>query len=132
MTDNSNIGAKLIAAIIFVMSPITPVLLAVTALICIDFGTGLWAAYKNNVPITSRKMGETVAKLILMNIGVIAAFITETYIIPEIPLVKILAGFVALVELQSIFENAFKATGNDIFRSVKEIISRKKDEVKNN
>jgi len=128
MIENSNWQTKLIVAVITVMTPIAPVIFTVVGLVIADFVTGVYASVKVNERITSRRMSETVSKLILMSIGIISAYFAETYIIPEVPLVKVLAGFVALVELQSIFENAFKATGKDVFKNLKEIISRKRED----
>lgn len=107
-----------------VLTPIIPVMLVVLTLICFDFLTGVYASFRERQAISSRKIGNTVAKITLLNVGILSAFLIESYIVPEIPFVKVTAGFVAMVELTSILENIHRATGVNILKALKEWVSR--------
>lgn len=97
--------------------PIQPIMWTVFALIAADFITGIISSIKLNGwrSIRSSRMGDTVIKLFLYELSLILSYVCELYILPYIPLVRIVAGFIALTELKSFAENVGKATGKDSF-----------------
>lgn len=132
VTNNSVTSSKsfiphwpdILAFCIAFITPLAPTMLAIGFLLMIDFFTGMWAAYKNEEKITSRKMGTTVSKIVLYNIAIITCSVVERYLVPQIPFVSIAAGAIALVELKSLTENIYKATGLNLWDTFKEYISR--------
>jgi phage-related holin len=115
---------KLLMMVFTILTPIYPVMITILILIIIDFISGVYAALRKHERISSKKIGNTVAKIILLNLGVLSSYLVETYIVPEIPFVKVTAGFVALIELTSILENINKATGVNIITAFKRWLSR--------
>lgn len=87
-------------------------------LLASDMITGIWAASKKNEAITSHRLADTFNKMLLYNLGVLVCFALELNIFTEIPLVKIAAGTVAMIELKSLFENIAKVTGRDIWPQI--------------
>lgn len=118
--------------LIFIISfllPIQSVLLATGALVAFDLITGLWAARKNNIPITSVKLSNTISKSFLYMIAILAFRCAEIYLVPEIQFTRIIAGFIAITEIKSISENAGKILGTDLWKYVKDLIDRSKKDV---
>jgi phosphate/sulfate permease len=116
---------ELIVVVATILSPILPVLYAITFLVVVDLIFGITASYKNKESITSNKMSNTISKFILYNLAIISAF-SMTFIIGNtIPIVHIVAGTIACVEFKSIGENFFKATNIDLIDGLKEIFKRK-------
>jgi phage-related holin len=83
-----------------------------------DTITGVIAAAKNNKAIKSRRLFETVGKFVSYGIGIIIARIIETCFIPNFPAVKLMAGYIAFIEVKSIDENIQKITGHSLFESI--------------
>ena len=113
------------------LAPIYPTMLAIGFLLVGDFILGIIAAYKQKESITSRKMSNTISKMFLYNFTIIVLFVCEKYLVPEIPFVKIGSGLIAVVELKSLSENVYKATGLKLWESIKGYITRNKIEDKN-
>lgn len=97
-----------------VFAPVIPVLLAMLALIGIDFVSGVWRSTKKGDKFTSNRAKRTVAKFALYVCAVLAAFLLETFIMPDVmPITKMIAGFIGLVEVKSVLENVQSVTGVD-------------------
>lgn len=107
------------------LTPVFGVMAAMVCLIIIDFITGVYAAWRNGENISSRKLGNTLSKFLLYNLMVLAAFLIETLIVPEVPFIKIVGGYVALTEFKSIGENFNKIYGIDVMKAVRKFFSRK-------
>lgn len=102
-----------------VFAPIKGMVLTVLALVLADLITGVWAAYKLQQPITSAKLRTTVSKLIIYLVAVCVGFLVETYLIDALlPVSKLIAGAIGMVELTSLLENANKILGTDIFKAL--------------
>lgn len=75
-------------------------------LIMVDLITGVIAAKKQNIPVTSAGLRRTLSKLIIYELAMILAFITQQYLTGDtIPVSSLMAGFIGLTELTSILEN---------------------------
>lgn len=109
--------SKCFMMIVIVLAPIKAVILTVGFLIFSDLGTGLWAALKRKEEITSAALRRTLSKLIIYQLAVISGFLIEQMILQgEVPLVKVVAGFIGLVEFKSILENSNLILGTDLFK----------------
>ncbi len=113
-----------------ILAPIQTTMFAIAFLLIADFITGICASLKTKEAITSKKMSHTVIKLILYNFAIVVSMIVEYYLVPEIPFIRIAAGFIALTEINSFYENINKITGLDIWKAVKAWIQTKKEDVK--
>ncbi|AXT56679.1 phage holin family protein [Aquimarina sp. MMG015] len=101
-----------------ILSPVNGVMMTMVFLILVDFITGSYAAYKNKIPISSERIGNTISKFFIYNLVILASFLLEEYIVNEVPFLKIIAGFVAITEIKSILENFNKIYGLDLFRAL--------------
>lgn len=101
------------------LSPIKPVMVTTLVLIFADLIFGIWAAKKRGEAITSAGLRRTVTKLLVYQICIIAAFLVQTYMTGDIiPLVKLVAGMIGLVEIKSILEGSKDILGMDLFQEI--------------
>lgn len=107
------------------IAPITAVMLTIAFLIIADFITGAYASYKNKIPISSERIGNTISKFFIYNLVVLSAFLLEKYIVKEIPFQRIITGFIAIAEIKSILENFNKIYGINPFKVLVNIIKKK-------
>jgi phage-related holin len=98
-----------------VLAPIHSVAVAIIALVLMDLVTGLWAAFKRKEQITSVKLSKSFSKVVLYLIGIAFCFVMETLLVDGVPLVKALAGVIALREGKSFFENLHVVSGIDFW-----------------
>ncbi len=108
-------------------APIYAAIASVIFLVLADTFTGVYAAYKQNEKITSRKLGNIITKILLYNLALISSHVAMVNLIPLIPLVQLCSGTIAIIEIKSIFENINKATKIDFWASVKLFLNRKKE-----
>lgn len=109
---------KIMVVILSVLAPIQAVLITVGILIVSDLITGIWAAIKKGQKIESSVMRRTVSKMFVYQLSVICGFLLEFYLLGgSIPVSKIVAGVIGMVEFKSILENCNAIVGNDIFKS---------------
>jgi fumarate reductase subunit D len=122
---------SLLIAIIALLTPIKPLLLTVGFLIAVDFIFGLMRAYKLKEKITSRKASNTISKMVLYTLCVLSVFFLDKYILETtLNLAKIVAGFISLVEIQSILETFEIMTGINIWDRLVKIVKRGTSETK--
>lgn len=115
-------GAKLGLWMGAVLAPLYDILAAVMLLITIDFITGVVAAWRQKHGISSDKMINTVNKLLIYSVTLLAGHVVELKITPALPLLQLVSGFIALTELRSIFENFNTIFGLNIWEYVKTLI----------
>jgi hypothetical protein len=109
------------------LAPVMGIMGATVFFILVDFTTGVYAAYRCKEPIVARKMGNTLSKLLFYNLVVLTGFAFETFIVPKVPMMQIISGFIAITELRSIFENFNKIYGIDLMAFLKATIIKRKD-----
>lgn len=107
------------------ISPMTTIMFTIIFLIIVDFITGAYASFKNNIPISSERIGNTVSKFFIYNLVVLSAFLLEKYIVNEIPFQRIITGFIAIAEVKSILENFNKIYGINPFKALINLIKKK-------
>jgi len=110
---------KVSLSFIAMLAPIHPVMISVGVLIFADTVFGIWAAHKRGERITSHRMGHTVGKMFAYQGVLVTGFFVQTHLLTDfIPVVKIIAGYIALVEFKSLLENASAILGKDIFKEL--------------
>jgi hypothetical protein len=125
----STIGKWVIAmtlSIIAILSPIHPIMGAVGALIAIDFVTGIMAARKRGEAITSRAMSRTVYKMVVYQLAVISGFAMQYLIGETLPIAKLCAAAIGMIEFKSLAENVRIITGVRLDSLINKIQDREK------
>lgn len=123
---------KIIIAGIAALAPIHPVLISVGFLIVADLLTGIWAAKKRGEKISSAAMRRTVSKIVIYQLAVIGGFVLEKYLLSDLlPVSKIVAGVIGLVEFKSMLENSGSIVGGDIFKMILAKLGSENDKLPN-
>lgn len=113
-----------------VFLPIKELMLTIGFLVGADMVVGIWKALKLNQRIRSRRMSDTITKLLLYQIAIMSGFLIETFIISElIPITKLVATVIAVIEFKSIIESIESVTGKDLWSKIKTIIGRKSEDI---
>lgn len=109
---------KLALTFIAITLPIHNILIAVICLIFVDLVTGIWKAVKLKEKISSAAMRRTVTKILVYNLAILSGFTVEAFLIPDLPLIKLVSAVIGLVEIKSILENLNTISGQDIFKAL--------------
>jgi len=106
------------------ITPIHPFFVTISILLFFDLVTGITKAVKNSERITSRRMRDTIIKLVFYSIAVFISFQVDKTLISDSSLVltKIVGGYIMLIEFQSNIENISEITGVNIWMAVKDKI----------
>ena len=123
-------GKVWLFASLAVFLPIKELMLTIGFLVSADLVVGLWKAIKTGQRIRSRRMSDTVTKLLLYQLAIMSGFLIETFIISElIPVTKLIATVIAIIEFKSIVESIETVTGKDLWSKIKTIIGRKSEDI---
>jgi hypothetical protein len=123
-------GKFWLLASLAVFLPIKELMLTIGFLVGADMVVGIWKALKLKQRIRSRRMSDTITKLLLYQIAIMSGFLIETFIISElIPITKLVATVVAVIEFKSIIESIESVTGKDLWSKIKTIIGRKSEDI---
>jgi phage-related holin len=88
-------------------------------LLIIDLITGVWKAIKTKEPVTAKKLGETVSKMILYLFGIVCSFVVQKFIaLNAIPIMLIFSMLICVREYKSIIENIEIITGKKIWQFI--------------
>jgi hypothetical protein len=113
-----------------VFLPIKELMITIGFLVAMDMVVGIWKAIKLGQRIRSRRMSDTITKLMLYQIAIVSGFLIETYVIEQlIPITKLIATVVAIIEFKSIIESIESVTGKDLWSKIKAIIGRKSEDI---
>jgi len=113
-----------------VFLPIKELMLTIGFLVGADMLVGIWKALKLKQRIRSRRMSDTVTKLLLYQIAIMSGFLIESFIIAElIPITKLVATVIAVIEFKSIVESIESVTGKDLWSKLKAIVGRKSEDI---
>jgi hypothetical protein len=67
----------------------------------------------------------------LYQLAIVSGFLIETYIIDQlIPITKLIATVVAVIEFKSIVESIESVTGKDLWGKIKTLVGRKNEDIK--
>lgn len=116
---------KCAAWLLVFLAPVQATMIAVSALVVGDLVTGVWAALKRGETFSSAKFRQTVTKTIGYQLAIVLAFITESQLIPELPVVKVVGGLIASVEFTSAGENLSSILGIPIGDIIKKLFDKK-------
>jgi hypothetical protein len=123
-------GKFWLLASLAVFLPIKELMLTIGFLVGADMVVGIWKALKLKQRIRSRRMSDTVTKLLLYQIAIMSGFLIESFIISElIPITKLVATVIAVIEFKSIIESIESVTGKDLWSRIKTIIGRKSEDI---
>lgn len=123
----------LIAAILALLCPITPLIITATVFILVDFVTGIYASWRvarregQEWRIESRKAWRTVYKLGFVVMGIVMTWLVDALVLSfmHLNLANLFTGFVCGVELWSFFENASAISGVELFKWLGSWVKRK-------
>jgi phage-related holin len=102
--------------LVFFFAPITAAMVGLAVLIFADVITGCKAAKVRGEEIRSNRLARTVSKIIFYSIAIILSRVMEVSFMDWIPVAKLTAGYIAIVEFKSNMENIATITGVDIWK----------------
>lgn len=116
--DLDRIWAYICAAMIGFFEPIYAVLWWMFVFVLADMAAGMYASLREGVHLESHKMQKTVIKVITYSTSVILLHSIDTYMmtVADFGLAKIGSTIICGIELYSILENFYRATGNIVFK----------------
>lgn len=116
--DLNRFWSYVIGAIMGFLEPIYVIIGWMLIFILVDMFIGIYAAYVKKEAITSHKMQRTVIKFLMYGTSIILLEGFDKYFIKllDCGLAEIGATIICGIELYSIFENCYKATGNVVFK----------------
>lgn len=132
----NNFWAFLVWAFGTYLLPVHSVILIMVFMVMIDFTTGIWRALKDRNSITSKKLGDTIEKMILYMVGIIVSFVLQNHInINGFNIMWLFGTLIITREYVSVIENIEGITGTKMVYSIRKYIDRifpdVKDEDKN-
>lgn len=89
----------------------------------IDVITALMRAKKNNIPIRSKRLRDTVDQGTAYMLALMVSNLFQLYFMPIVPLLQIVAVFISTAKLKSIMENLGDLTMLDFWTFIKERLS---------
>ena len=101
---------------VFFFAPITAAMVGLAVLIFADVITGCKAAKVRGEEIRSNRLARTVSKIIFYSIAIILSRVMEVSFMDWLPVAKLTAGYIAIVEFKSNMENIATITGVDIWK----------------
>lgn len=128
--DLHKIWAYSFAAIMGFLEPLWVILLWFLIFIMVDFITGVYASLIEGQQITSNKMQKTVIKFITYSTAIFLLHGIDVYLISftKLYLARIGATLICGIELYSVFENMYRATGNQVFKILTQFTLKKIEE----
>lgn len=102
--------------IVLFFAPITAAIIGLAVLIFFDVITGCRAAKLRGEEIRSNRMARTISKIIFYSIAIILSRVMEVSFMEWMPVAKLTAGYIAIVEFKSNMENIASITGVDIWK----------------
>lgn len=117
-------ATKYLLWLVVYITPIHSFLITIYILLFFDLVTGIAKAIKKNDKITSKRMRDSVVKLIFYSIAVFISYQVDRTLISDngLILTKLTGGYIMLIEFQSNIENISSLTGVDIWMAVKDKI----------
>ena len=125
-TDELEFFMKFMIWFLAIIVPIYDLTGALIVLIVIDLITGIGASLKNQVKFKWEKIVNTFTKVIIYSLMLLAGWVVESKIMPAIPLMRLVAGFLALTELRSILGNFKNIFGLDMWEYIRSAIRNQK------
>lgn len=116
----------LVAAVVSIFTPVTPIILTILFLVAIDFILAIYRVWRTDPKlITSRNMSNTIGKILIYTSTILSLFMLETYILgPIIPITKMVAALISFVEVKSIDETFKLLLGYSFYDKLIEVVKR--------
>jgi hypothetical protein len=107
VTTSAAIWLKALAiSTLALFAPLKGMVIAAFAMVSVDLVTGLMRAHATKEKVQSSGLRRTVVKLVAYELSIVLAFVCEKWLTGDLlPLTKMAAGAVGLVELLSVLEN---------------------------
>lgn len=119
-------GYALLVGIYVQIAPIVPLMLTVGLLITVDTCFGIWAAIKRGEQFTSNGLSRLTVKMCVYQVTIITLYFYEKHITGDfLPVMRIAATMLSVVEVISILENAGIILGKPVFRTLINKLSSK-------
>lgn len=116
----------LLASIAAVLAPIKGIIITVGILIFADMISGVTAAKKRGEKISSARLRDSITKCLIYQVAIITGFLVQQYLLQDfIPIVKIVASLIGMVELKSLYENLDSIHGGDLFDRILDTLGSK-------
>lgn len=110
---------SILITVVAIFAPIQAMIITVFVLIMADLVLGLMSAYKRKEVITSAGIRRTVTKLFVYEMTICMCFLAQTYLLGDLlPITKMVAGVIGMVELKSIIESVNDINGGNIFKDI--------------
>jgi len=96
------------------LAPVKGIVIATIVVVLFDLLTGVYASWKESIPITSNKLGKIIPKLLLYNLTILCVYLLDQHILGEFVLffsnislfaTKIIGMAIFMVEFTSIINN---------------------------
>lgn len=100
------------------IAPVHDVIIGISILVAFDFITGIMASRKLKKKITSKGFRQTISKTLSYQSAVIVAMVLEKYLLPGMPVIKVVSSLIAITETKSFFENIETLTGIDFWEKI--------------
>ncbi len=125
LTTPKGLLAALVTWFTTYWAPIEAIVTVVFIFVFADFITGIWAAKKKGIKITSHTMRNSVTKLLCYMITIVLAFFLQKEIIKFswFEAVNFASALICLAEFKSILENMGYITNSTIFKTIYEKVS---------
>ncbi len=122
-----------------VLSPVKPMIYVALLAIILDTSFGIWRSVKKGgwKAIKSRRLSHVISKSLLYCGSILFIFLVEKYIASDLlahfiavdlVMTKIVAFFCVAVEIKSINESYESVTGKNLLKSLREFVTRAKEE----
>jgi hypothetical protein len=122
-----------------VLSPVKPMIYVALLAIILDTSFGIWRSVKKGgwKAIKSRRLSHVISKSLLYCGAILFIFLVEKYIAADLlahfiavdlVMTKIVAFFCVAVEIKSINESYESVTGKNLLKSLREFVTRAKEE----
>lgn len=107
------------------MAPAKTTMIAIGFLVLGDLITGIWAALKRGETFSSARLRATVTKTFGYQLAIVLSYVTESQLLPEIPVLKVIAGLIASTELVSALENLSSITGVPLGEVIRKLFDKR-------
>ena len=122
------IAGQMLTLTIAYFTPAQELVLAVFFMWFIDWVLGVWKSLKAKRRLTSYRFRKSISKITTYIMCILSTFVMEKTFLPNwVPLTSVAAGYIAWVELVSIYENTSEITGKAFIKDLIALFKRNFD-----
>lgn len=122
---------KLLTYFSVMFMPIVPAILWLGVFVAVDFITGIWKARKNKEPLQSKKMANSITKVVMYFLAIICSRVMETQFLPvgllPFTITQACIAFISVIEFKSIMENISAILEMPLWAFIKDKINALRD-----